>query len=46
MTLSAVAGHIGTFPTHLSQIERGLRHDTAFARAAKQLLQEDPLLTA
>jgi len=46
LTLTQVCNQIGTFPTHLSQIERGLRHDTAFARAAKKFLDESPLSTS
>lgn len=32
LTLTVVANQVGTFPTHLSEIERGLCHDTHLAR--------------
>lgn len=32
ISLQTVAGAIGSWPTRISQLERGLKHDTALAR--------------
>lgn len=40
LTLTQVCNAIGTFPTQLSEIERGLRHDTHLARRTRAWLLE------
>jgi transposase len=40
LTLTQVCNAVGTYPTHLSELERGLRHDTTTARRTRAWLHE------